>query len=133
MQKLVPTKYKITIDPKNLQPHAIKCNGEHTFEMTPEQFALEKLEKTSVKLPLMQKKHCRFPSSYQDRKSRKSLRSGVCICFLFGRTNIETSQLFFRDVIKFASFSRYQGSGFRSWLRPPVGRPRSITHAKKSL
>ena len=31
-------------------------------------------------------------------------------CFLFGRTNIETSQLFFRDVIKFASFSRYQGA-----------------------
>lgn len=81
MQKLVPTKYKITIDPKNLQPHAIKCNGEHTFEMTPEQFTLEKLEKISVKLPLMQKKHCRFPSSYHGRKSRKSLRSGVCILF----------------------------------------------------
>ena len=56
-----------------------------------------------MKLPLMLKKHYRFPSSYHDRKSRKSLRSGVCFkliafLFLFGRTNIETSQLFFRDV-----------------------------------
>ena len=86
----------------------------------------------------MQKKHCRFPSSYHDRKSRKSLRSGVCfklIAFWFlsylGRTNIETSQLFFCEVIKLASFQPVRRSGFRSWLWPRVGRPRSITARKK--